>query len=119
MKIVVEIRHELIPVAEVKFSVELKKIGNKMLLLNIADDVTKCLLSHNIHFQDALAKYGKVNASVGMNDLTKVSSPNELDCVVLFPGKETLTAQEFLFKARTSVVVNDAHYQIAKLWLFD
>lgn len=117
MKIIVELRRDQI-IDSTQLSVELKKRNyKKVQLLNIADDVTASLLTQKRCLRDTLAVYGKVETLRNNNSLTNVPT-DTLDITVVCENDLSNSAQEFLFKANTSLVVNDAHSEIAKLWLF-
>lgn len=118
MKIIVEIRRETLKNKEMTISVELNKLYNKVQLLNIADDVTKCLLSNGTKkFEEILTKYGRIESAMEKLNVNNVNK-NKLEFLVLFASNIDTKQKETLYNASTSLVVGDFKSEIAKLWLF-
>lgn len=123
MKIVIAVnKEEIVPF---RLNVELKKVGSKVTLLNIADDITHYLVHNSKQFsqlkfepvvEKLLWRYGNVCTP---DDQTKILSnrSTSLDFLVL-SAAQTIGMQELLYTSDNCVVIHNESSQLAKIWLF-
>lgn len=124
MKIIVEVNVDHAPIDfPFGMNVELKKVGSKVMLLNIADDISHYLVHkakrfNQIQFESAVKRILKKYGTVFVDDDENTGSCMNLLDLLVINEAQTMSMQETLFKANSCVVIHNSQGQIAKIWLF-